>query len=375
MAKVKPALKLGNVDTALASLQEAATINPNEVEIHRSLAEVFLQANLPGEVIDTAQTALFLAPQNFEVLIWHSEMMEKVGQFPNAISSLEKAIRIYPERNDILLHLAKDEYLVGNKDITKEIILGIINNHQVSYVDLDQAAHLCLDIGSINDAIVCMEKALEKDPVPSSTTRFQSLAKAYEETGNLTSAIVALQHALDQHTDDLDIYRWKANLLIKQGNLADALECIKDALCLGSIQPYSKKELYILAAQLYRKEGQPQSAFKQIKEILIDNPNDLELISLHSDLAFSLYEEDEYQAGDQWKTWLISIGNKESSDYQKTALLKLLFTLAESALEQDNCEKANEIISGIKLFAPDMPRLLAIQSRLASESNDIAHAR
>jgi tetratricopeptide (TPR) repeat protein len=85
--------KLGQIDIALAALEEAGSQNPSNFVIHQKLAETYAFANLPNAAIESAQAALAIAPSDAGNLIWYSEFCTKAGDFPEALSSLDAAIK------------------------------------------------------------------------------------------------------------------------------------------------------------------------------------------------------------------------------------------------------------------------------------------
>ncbi len=107
--------KLGQIDIALAALEEAGIQNPSNFEIHQKLAETYAFANLPNAAIESAQAALAIAPSDLGNLIWYSEFCTKVGDIPEALSSLDAAIKQQPEKAELRLKLG--ELQLRMKDI------------------------------------------------------------------------------------------------------------------------------------------------------------------------------------------------------------------------------------------------------------------
>jgi tetratricopeptide (TPR) repeat protein len=225
----KSALKLGLVDRALISLREAAAVKPDHIQIQQQLADAYFQADLRSEANELAQTVLYLAPQDLGVLIWYSSIKARLGQYPSAVASLEKAIQLSPDRLDLLVRLAENEHRSGHDELVQKALEQVLANPLANTEILRQSANLYTDIGDLPSAIAYLEKARDLTTSPS-VDLLCELVRAYEANQNILAALSTINYLLDGNANDLPLLEMKMRLLIKANQLDEALECAKNAL-------------------------------------------------------------------------------------------------------------------------------------------------
>ena len=84
---------IGSFTDAVAVLEQAVKLAPNNAELHAALARAYLGAEKPKEAIEQAQTALALNDRNYEALLvaglagfyYRHRMASAVDQFSRAI--------------------------------------------------------------------------------------------------------------------------------------------------------------------------------------------------------------------------------------------------------------------------------------------------
>jgi tetratricopeptide (TPR) repeat protein len=366
------ALKLGHLDAALISLREAAALKPDQIRIQQSLAEAYYQANFHVEALEIAKTVLMLAPQMLDNLIWYSEMMEKLGELPEAINSLEKASLLSPERLDLSLRVARYEHLSGHDELASKVLDQIVNSHLTSCSELQQAASLYFEIGNPNSAIACLEDAVNVNPT-ASPNLLMSLIKAYEATDNPAAALAVIQRLMEIQPANPELYLQKAGLLIKNDQSEEALACLHEALenPIVDTKSASINTLRFLAASLLRQAGHLFEAMEYIRSGLQQDPQDLELQSFEAELAFSLCLENETQVDDHINASIAITHQGEDNCTNKYPVLNLLCIDSEIALEQADLEATDKVISAAVRLAPEHPRVMSVLSRLALMRNDL----
>ena len=76
------ALRLEQPEMAVASLEEAARAEPQNVRVLRSLSEAYLASGLAPDAYETASTVRGLAPEDLEATLWFVEQGSKLVNQP-----------------------------------------------------------------------------------------------------------------------------------------------------------------------------------------------------------------------------------------------------------------------------------------------------
>ncbi len=76
----KLALALGQIETALAALQDVALSMPDDLDLQQLLAEAFYQADLKQEALQVARFALRLAADDLKNISWFMDMMVRLDR-------------------------------------------------------------------------------------------------------------------------------------------------------------------------------------------------------------------------------------------------------------------------------------------------------
>ena len=187
--------KLGQMDIALAALEEAGLQNPSNFEIHQKLAETYASANLPNAAIESAQAALAIAPSDPGNLIWYSEFCTKVGDIPEALSSLDAAIKQQPEKAELRLKLGELQLRMKDIAAAKRTFQELIANGRLNSGLIRQVARNLVEAGELDEAIHYLEFGIEQDPV-SSLPLLLDLVKYEEKTGNMSNAVDSIDRAI-----------------------------------------------------------------------------------------------------------------------------------------------------------------------------------
>jgi predicted Zn-dependent protease len=137
----KVALQLGQVETALVALQEAACADANKVYFQRLLTEAYLGADLKKEALQVARNAQRLAPDDLETLSWFAEVAMKMGEAAEAVEALECATQLAPDDPDYWTRLAGLHMQIGNLDAARKSYATMTGLDLVKPDHLQQAAY------------------------------------------------------------------------------------------------------------------------------------------------------------------------------------------------------------------------------------------
>ncbi len=76
--------RLGQYETAIAALQEAAHLDTQNASIHRWLSHTYQMLGLPDNAFQAARAALQRAPSDIDVLIWFADQCLQIHQMPGS---------------------------------------------------------------------------------------------------------------------------------------------------------------------------------------------------------------------------------------------------------------------------------------------------
>ena len=171
-----------------AALRGVLAIDPQNIGIHKSLAQVYLRANRLSEAEKTYRFILSLIPKDTEAYFFLGSIYEEQGKRNQAIQQFKAALEIDPEYPDALNSLG---YLYAEESI------------------------------NLKEAGEMIKKALIYEP--DNGAYIDSLGWVYFRQGRYQEAIEKLQQAV-QFLSDPVIYEHLGDVYLRQGNLVGARE-------------------------------------------------------------------------------------------------------------------------------------------------------
>jgi len=200
----------GKLDEATAeyelALRGVLAIDPQNIEIHKSLGQVYLRKNKLAEAQKTYLFILGLAPSDPEAHFFLGNIYEEQGNRDDAIEEFKAALKFNPEYPDALNSLG---YLYAEESINLEEAEQMIKKALTHQPDngayIDSLGWVYFKQGRYEEAIEKLEQAVQflSDPVI-----YDHLGDAYLNQGNLIKAKENWQNALKIDT--------KENLQVKQ---------------------------------------------------------------------------------------------------------------------------------------------------------------
>ena len=182
------ASSIGKYDIAIAALQEACQVNPNNPAIYKELSSAFISADLPEDAIRTARNVLVIDGDNPDSLAWFANqvsnlMRNKKSEITNsqftlsktlsveALNALTRAINLAPTRTDLLIQLGFFQSGFGALAEAQETFISIASLDFASSDDLILASDYLSGIGNHPAAIACSGKGHYSRSKPDIKTR------------------------------------------------------------------------------------------------------------------------------------------------------------------------------------------------------------
>jgi len=278
------ASSIGKHDIAIAALQEAGQINPNNPAIFIALSDAYLAANLPEDAMRSARNVLVIDGDNPDKLAWFAKLVAKLlqdekpdpstsvtaqsKQVPaEALTALAKAIQLAPTRTDLLVQLGDFQSSIGAHTDAQVTFASLATLDFATIDDLKSSSAYLSKIGDHSASIACLENAISQDQKITGKhdpSLYVSLAQEYVNNHDHTSAINTLDKAVDIIPGDNSLISQKIDILLGLGQSIDALNCIESALQKitgGS----SNIDLLFLASRINRSMGDFSAAIKYAK--------------------------------------------------------------------------------------------------------------
>ncbi len=383
------ALATNNEEIGLAALQQATSLQPENLNIQHALAEAYQKVDLPKKAKETTKTALRLAPQDLDNILWYAQFHLRLNEPKEAVNALQEALQIDSERSELRLWLAQTQISIGDLAGAKQNLLKIISEGNTSKNDLHQTGYLCLQLNDVELAVEALEKAQRRSGEPDPTL-LMDLAVGYTLMDQSIKALEILNQnaSLIEHHPELMLL--KSDLLSKLGQYEPALTALKslDENQLESIfkkekstglertspllytYDFSLKGYHLRVGQLLRILGDINGAKEALLQATSYEPKDIrtqnaciEVLALAFDFKRALRVAEE------------SPNILPNQSHFNHDFIDLVCTQAEIHFAMGNYEKASSSYERISHIMPTYPRSLALQSRLAMHFGETSVAR
>jgi tetratricopeptide (TPR) repeat protein len=383
------AIGLGNSEVGLAALNSALGIQPSNLIVRHALAEALQKADLPNKANTMAGSALKLAPQDLNNILWYARFKTNANEPQEAVRALKEALQITPDRDTLKLWLAKSLISAGSMEEAHEVIGDLITSEQPTPELLHQAAYICVHINDLDLAAIALVNALQKSP-QAPISMLMDLAIIHSLNGDLKKALDTLEVDPQLMVENPQIALLKADLLSKLGQYDQALKALEivgdvaeQALGTEGKTPPQASSSPLLYAYDLSLSGY-QFRLGQLSRVL----GDFDKALIYLDKARQLAPEDSKiknayletaMAGLNFTAALKAVKPPDFANVPEDKIAQadvdLVCSMVETLLYQDENEQAAAFIKSIPPSYGANPRFLAIQSRLAVENGKIEAAK
>ncbi len=194
----------GKLDEATAeyetALRRALAIDPQNIRIHKSLAQIYLRKDEFADAEKTYRFILNLVPSDSESHFFLGTLYERQNKRHQAIEEFKAALKFNPEYPDALNSLG---YLYAEESINLEEAEGMIKKaliyepNNAAYID--SLGWIYFKQGRYEEAIQKLEQAVQflSDPVI-----YEHLGDVYLKQGNLIKARENWQKSLENDSEE-----------------------------------------------------------------------------------------------------------------------------------------------------------------------------
>jgi len=383
------AIHLGHLDIGLASLQDALAIHPDNLIIRHAIAHAFQVADLPGKANAMAKSALVMAPQDLNNILWYAKFKSQTNDLEEAIRALKEALQLTPQHPELRLWLAKLQISSGvledaHESITEFITFAPQNPHL-----LQQAAYVCVHLNDLEKAIFALENALKLSS-KFNPVLLMDLATVHSMKGDHEKAFETLdvdQNLISQHPQ---IALLQADLLIRIGQYENAYlallsvqKSVENAIISNDKNSNLRNNSPLLYSHdlslhnydlrlgyLLRALGRFEEAKKHLGLAFEKSEQDYKLKNAYVEAAMVDLDQEPALA---FKENNFPINLLESNE--KFDFVDLVCSQVELLLYKDDFEQASERFKLLSDINFAYPRCLAIQSRFTANSGNLALAK
>lgn len=261
-------------DEAAGKFERLIKLLPDKPYPRFDLALMQTLANRNEDAIQTLQPLLPAQPGDPDVLSLASQAYEAVGDTPNAVSNLRRAIILQPDNADLYVRFAgiclgHDSFDVG-VDMTNAGIKRIPNNASLYIV----RGLLYGQLAEYDKADRDFETAEQLNPA--GITGSYALALTEIQAGHSRDALTEIRKKLIDHPKDASLHFVLAKILAEQGakpGTATFRQAMDSALLAIRLKPDLTPARDLLAG-MYLKAGQNTLAIEQCRRALQTDPAD-----------------------------------------------------------------------------------------------------
>ncbi len=272
----------GQIEVALAALQEAANQNPNLYQIHQQLAEAYYRANLGQSAIQAAQQALAINPRDTANLIWYADFCTRSNELPEALSTLDALLKMQPENVDLRIKLGALQLKTGLVDQAIDTFKRLVTEQKLRPVQFQQIAQLLAGAGEYGEAITFLKIGIQVDPT-NALPLLLDLVQYEQQSGDISSALNTVDQAIALDETNTKLQVVKADLLAFARQFDGAISTLEQVVTTeGTVsdstneQPeFSTYEMNLRLAHLYRLTGNmnhAKEALTKCQMVLEDDP-------------------------------------------------------------------------------------------------------
>jgi len=207
--------ELGQTDQALALLKQVAADYPNNAEPYEVMGDLDRMRGKSGEAVSAYDMAIArrgdLSPQDWTLLFDRAVALQSNGNWPDAETDLQAALRLSPNQPELLNFLGytwadQDRNLLQARGLLERAVKLAPSDGAI----LDSLGWVKFRQGDVADAVTTLENAVQMMPEDPDVN--SHLGYAYEAVGRSLEARYQWQYALTLNPSSDEAAKLKAKL-------------------------------------------------------------------------------------------------------------------------------------------------------------------
>ncbi len=265
-------LALGEPAAAIANLQSALQVTPNDRGLLALLAEAFQKAGLLEDARSALEQLLTLAPNDGAVLRALSDVFAALGDSSKAVELLRQACDSAPEEANNWAALAERLLHAGLPEDARQAMARAIDcasplAGEIAY----RAAQFLMALKHYAEAALLIERALQNDP--RDTALISTLGVAMQKSARYPEAVDAFARAAELEPNETSHLSNAAEALWEDGRRAAAMAYWRKALAVEPQAAWIHRRLAVALAD----DGAFEEAVTHFEEALAASPQDIDL--------------------------------------------------------------------------------------------------
>ena len=193
---------LCDTDTAEKILKKVIKMNPDIAKAHKDLGIIFLNKRLFKYAEEEFQTALKLAPNDFEIIFEYGNFLYSISKNTEAERYYQEALDLQPDNVLALTFMALNKLILNQLDASKEYIMKAVKiNPHHEYIQFC-AGRILFARKEYEEAKHFLIHAVEQNP---DIETQNTLALTYYELGEFDSAINIFNNLLVKKPDNISV--------------------------------------------------------------------------------------------------------------------------------------------------------------------------
>lgn len=194
IALAEAAAARGDLTQAVQAYEQAVGINPNDAALRVVLGASLIRKKMQGQATKHLNRALLLDPNNAYAFYFLGKCAQDQGDFSGAIEHFNQALEINPEWETVISELAACYLLIGRPLAAKQALLDGLARCPRSAQLHFRLGMFCADEHNYELALQCYDDALSIDPAVSEVHWYY--AQALQQQGDIAQAVECLRKAL-----------------------------------------------------------------------------------------------------------------------------------------------------------------------------------
>ncbi len=253
-------LKLAEIQRALTEYELALMYNPEDIEVITNLVRIYQGLKIYSQVDTLLNLGLSKDPDNPGLVHQKAMLAYKLGDYSEAISTLERYLAIAEDTSVLHAKLLGASYYHNNNYVMAIRML----NQALDGSTKPELIHYYLglsykDYGDSERSIYHLNKAIETGISDNISDYYKNLAIVYEDEGNRKNAIEAYKAAYESSREKILLYYLARNSDIYYRDKKIALNYYKQYLAEydtanTELMEYSRDRISILREKIHFEE-------------------------------------------------------------------------------------------------------------------------
>lgn len=261
------------------------------------------------------------------------------GDFKEALRYYKKALREDPSSSFLRFEIAVTLLNLERKEEAKSFLREAISYDSQNAEALRLLGDICVSEGDLEGAIAAYGRLIEA--LPDEIQPYFTLSSLYLQTGTYDKAVEVLQKLLVRRPESAVTHYYLARIYVEGQRYKEGLAYYQKAM---ELDPSLSNKILPEMALVYELLGDPEKAFELYRDLLEDNPLDIET---RERLAYLLLRQKRYEEA---RGELETIKKIDPKNTNAMVNLGLIY------MEQGDYEKAKAEFESALFIRPDDPR-------------------